>query len=672
MYRASTCTARTLVVGVCLWVVRRALGDRPPSLAEYAAEHGISPDTIRRAGRALLRPVLACLRARRPGPRKKPCPKLDAKIQACLACIDLLKSLLPAPLAELASSPQKRGLVAQAARHWMQRGVPLLTLAGWLSVSTKTLRRWIDRLDDHEVPHKSRRPQTSPRRLPAEIQRALFGLRHALPDISVAELTRVLVRKFTDLLRRHGRSSLSAKTVGRYVAVPDRPKDRSPEPESQRGAYRYPPPMAMAWIDTTYFKVAGTTVHVVAAMEASSRVVLAGEVFVQESAATTVDVLGRTLVRVPELSAVLRDRGTPYLNSVVNEMLGAQDVIPIDAHPYFPIDKAALERFWRWLKEWLRYALALFEERCRREDRIPDPDEVVAQVLPVLRVCLRAYNLLPQPYLEQSSPIERIDRLLRSDGDPGFSLSDLRRLAIERETKDDLLQQVRDGLQLDRKSIARMRADFAKISRTALLLTLQAVGHKLFVARDSKITRPYGYLLAVAKIKERGHQRHRDHMTRTRADQRQRQALRATTEEKIRLEQHQREHHPEDALPAALHAWAKAIANPIPAARRIFTKDLGKLLGSLHRKIGAAFQAQLQALARSLPALAAQTRPDDPAFPGRLQQAFAAVGSGEAHHPHLPRDGHPSSPPPSFPHHQVRGPTRDPPDTHVSGTDVSP
>ena len=282
MYREWLCTTRTLVVGVCLWIVRRVLGDRPPTLAEYAAEHGISPDTIRGAGRALLRPVLACLRARRSGPRKKPCPKHEAKIQACLACIDLLRSLLPAPLAELASSPQKRGLVAQLARHWTQRGVPLQTLAGWLSLSAKTLHRWVSRLDDHEVPHKSRRPKRSPQQLPVEIQGALFGLRRALPDISVAELTRVFVRKFGELLQRHGRTTLSAKTVGRYVALSHKPEDLGQEKkESPRGGYRYPPPLAMAWIDTTYLEVAGTTVHVVAAMEASSRVALAGEVFVQ-------------------------------------------------------------------------------------------------------------------------------------------------------------------------------------------------------------------------------------------------------------------------------------------------------------------------------------------------------------------------------------------------------
>src|SRR5690606_28009758 len=270
---------------------------------------------------------------------------------------------------------------------------------------------------------------------------------------------------FIVLLQTHGKKFSSAKTVGRYVAKMEEPAAAASSPErSPRGCYSSPPPLALAWVGTCFVKVAGVSVHIVGSMATSSRVVLAGEVFVQESAATTIAVLEQTLLRVPELAAVLRDRGTPYLNQPVNEMLASRGVLPIDAHPYFPIDKAALERFWRWLKEWLRFGLVPFEERCRHEGRIPTAEEAVAVVQPVLRICLRAYNLMPQPYLEEKSPIERIDRLLRSDGDVDFRLGDLRRTALERETKDDLLEHVRNGLQLGRVPMATLRSDFAKIS----------------------------------------------------------------------------------------------------------------------------------------------------------------------------------------------------------------
>ncbi len=668
MYRVISCNTRSIAVGVCLWVVRMAFGDRPPTLVDYAAEHGISADTIRRAGRALFRPVLACLRARRPGPRAIPSSKLETQSEACLACNDLLRGLLPAPLSELANTPQKRGLVAQTARHWASRGVRLKTLSCWLAISTKTLRRWIDRLDDQEVQHKSRRPETSPKQLPAEIQRAITDLRQAMPDISIADLTRVLVRKFADMLRRHGRTSLSTKTVGRYAAAPHRPQITSSAPSSQRGAYRYPPPLAMAWIDTTYFEVAGTTVHIVAAMEASSRVVLAGDVFVQESAATTVEVLGRALVRVPELSAVLRDRGKPYLNATVNEMLGAQGVLPIDAHPYFPIDKAGLERFWRWLKEWLRYALGAFEERCLCDGRAPDADEIAALVQPALRVCLRAYNLLPQPYLEKSSPIERIDRLLRAEDNPGFALSDMQRLAVDRETKDDLLQQVRDGLQLDRKSIAQMRADLAAISRPALRSAIDAVAHRLFVERDETIRRPYGYLIAVAKHKERGHQRSQAHARRTVADQHQRQENRDRTDAALRQDKQQREQHPEDVLPGTIQAWVKAMAGRIRACRTTCTRELAVVLSSLRRKVGTAFDAQVDAAREAVSSLVTRTRPNDTGFADRVDQAFCrivddAIGAG---------GGRYAPPVVCSPINQARGSPPGSSDAHVSGTDVSP
>jgi hypothetical protein len=588
-----------------LWVVRRSFGNKPPTLQEYAASHKISADTIRRAARALVRPVLRVLRARRPGPRAEAKPADAAAMAACLACNDLLESLLPAPIVELASSASKRGLVAQTARHWHQRGVPLTKLADWLSVSAKTLHRWIRRLDDDGVPQKSRRPDTSPDRLPAEIQGALWSLRRALPELSIAELTRVFVRKFAALLASHGRTSVSAKTVGRYVGLDKKPDDKTaPAVASPRGGYEYPPPLAMAWIDTAFLEVAGVSVHIVAAMEASSRVVLAGEVFEQECAATTTVVLEQALTRVPELTAVLRDRGTPYLNSAVNEMLASRDVLPIDAHPYFPIDKAALERFWRWLKEWLCYALAPYQERCRHDGRILVAAEVVAVVQPVLRACLRAYNLLPQPYLEEQSPIERIDRLLRSDGDGDFSLGDLRRKALERETKDDLLEQVSKGLQLEGLSLARLRSDFARVSRAALRSALEAVGHKLFVARDPSIRVPYAYLRAVAKRKEDEHQRSHAYARRTAQEERERKAREAALNDELNREEQQREHHPEDALPEALDRWVSAMASPIHAVRSMFTRQLTRVLMNLRVKLGAAFAAQVDAIHDSMAALA--------------------------------------------------------------------
>ena len=56
-----------------------------------------------------------------------------------------------------------------------------------------------------------------------------------------------------------------------------------------------------------------------------------------------------------------------------------------------------VRRHINWLKEWLAYALALFEEHGRRENRTPGPDEIGAKVHPVLRAGFSAYNRLPQP-----------------------------------------------------------------------------------------------------------------------------------------------------------------------------------------------------------------------------------------------------------------------------------
>ena len=158
--------------------------------------------------------------------------------------------------------------------------------------------------------------------------------------------------------------------------------------------------------------------------------------FVQENAETTAAVLAQTLARVPELEAVLRDRGTPYLNERINLLLSEWQILPINAHPHFPLDKAALERWWDTAKAWIRHAANPFVQQCANQGRSPTAVEVVDIVRPALRVFLRACNLLPQPYLESKSPIERIEALLRGESDGGFSLGDLRQTARERETKD--------------------------------------------------------------------------------------------------------------------------------------------------------------------------------------------------------------------------------------------
>lgn len=544
--------------------------------------------------------------------------------QACFAINDLLKALLPAPTSKLLDSPHRRALVVQQVAQWTARGVALELLANWLAVTSKTLRRWTQRCatdgGGQSVPHQSRRPKTSSGQLPFVIQNALWKLRQLLPSISVAELARVFNRQFTALLGEHGLAAVSTKTVGRYVnrSRPTPPSGADAEPpRSPRGGYRYPPPLAMAWIDTTCLKVLGVQVHIIVALEASSRVALAGETFAQDNAAAAVDVLTQALTRVPELCAVLRDRGTPYCNAQVNALLADKQVLPIDAHPHFPLDKAALERFFGTCKDWINHALRPFVDRCQIEQRTPDQAELVTLVQAALRVYLRAYNLLPQAYLDDKSPIARIEALLRGDGDLAFALSDLRKLAIERETKDDLLLQVRDGLQIDR-TLTEMRRDFFKVSREALVNTISVIANRLFITRDPKIDNPYGYTIAIAKAKERAHH---DALARTRHLQRKEQdfrALETNTEATLCRERATLLERPEELLPDTLRDWVSAMAKPIPFVRRSATKLLGRVLTSLARKLGAAFDTQLDAISATVADLAQHHCHADPTLAPRL------------------------------------------------------
>jgi len=668
-------------VGVCLLTVRRVFRGEVPTVAAFAERERISVDTISRTARMLLFKVARLLKRRRPGPRQgeasadAAAPKGLAALQAINA---ILKSLLPAPVAQLLSSPARRGMVVQQALHWQAKGVPLEETAGFVGISMRTLRRWIKRCKEEgggqEVPLHDRRPQSSPAQVPQPIRDALLRLRHAFPDLSAAELTRVFNSRFGELLAEHGRQSLTAKTVGRYLvgSAPEQPHDPQ---GSTRGEYRYPPALTMAWVDTTQLEVAGVTVHIVGAMEASSRIAICGDAFAEENSEVTGQVLALSLARIPGLCAVVRDRGTPYLNAKIDALLGSCGVLAINAYPHFPIDKAALERFWGTLKSWLTHALKPFADRCREEGRSPGKDEVVAVVRPALRVFLRAYNLIPMPHLDGSSPLERIAALLRGDAEPGFSIADFRKLAIERETKDELLIQVRDALQIDR-SIAVLRSDFAMVSKIALQRAIQACAKKLVIERDRAIYAPYRYLLAVAKIKEREWQEEHAKQQRQAEDARRRLEEETRQEQALRNEREAARARPEDQLTGALRQWVQWFRHPIAAMARSTTARLVATLASIRLKIGDAFEAQVAATHALLPRLVATLRPGDGHLADQLALELTelAIRARRQEHPGTSGAGPPPGQAPSSPafSDQVRQALGDLLRPHVRRTDVSP
>jgi transposase InsO family protein len=605
---------------VCLLVVRRQFGDEIPTLSEFAGQIGVSTDTLHRLYRWLLRPVFRLLRLRRPGPKvhqQEDAPQQNAVLRATNA---FLKALLPRPIAELLKDSEKlRGVVVKLALHWSDLGVSREHFASLLGLPARTLRRWTHRFEKvgnkEGVPHSSRRPHHSPRKLPVEVQEALWKLRHAFPEIRTAELTRIFNQRFSDLLRRHGLEKISKKTAGRYLNG-SRPSQEPHETSSKRGGYDYPPPLAMAWMDTTYFEVAGITIHIAGAIEASSRMALAAEAFVQDSALTTIEILERTLKKIPELSAVVRDRGTPYLNAQVTEFLTQRGVLPINAFPYFPIDKAALERWWDTLKSWMRHALLPFEENCKKHGIVPTKEQVVEVVRPALRIFVRAYNLLPQPYLEGKSPVERIEALLQNEGDPTLTLSTLRRMAMVREDKDDLLQELKDALQIT-VSIDRLRQDFIGISKDALRDALRACHKKLVIERDQTIKHPYLYILAVAKTAERRHQDEVDRCYRDKERSRRDAEIKIKTMEDLKREDEERAFRPEEVIHRDVEQWVENSRHPIKAVRRRAESRLSEVIESLKIKLGAAADAviaqartRVATLALSLPRPAEGVIPD--------------------------------------------------------------
>jgi len=579
-------------VGVCLQVISREFRGGPlPSLSDYAKSQGVSRDTIRRASDALIPQLEELVAARRPGPKADD-PREDAgpcqKCMALEAVNGILQSLLPDRVVRLLDTPQKRGLVVQAARSLKSAGLTLEAFGKLLGLATKTLYRWIQRSEEPgtngEVPFKSRRPNRSPNQIPSEIQEAIFKLGCTMKDLPAAEVAKVLRQRFGPLLKKHGLDRISDHTVRRYV--PDRSTPSStkkPGGKSPRGAFEYPSPLAMAWIDTTHFTVVGVRVHIVAAMEAFSRMTLAAEVFVQENAQAAVEVMSQALERVPELEAILRDRGTPFLNKKVNEFLAERGCLPINAHPYFPLDKAALERWWSTLKDWLGLALKPFEEECRQQGRTPTKDEIVKIVAPALRVYLRAYNLLPQTSFEGSCPLERLKDALAELREREDETGLLHRIASERRDREELLVQIREGLQLG-EDLSEVRRIFGRFSTQALRAAIDVCSKRLVEGADPTISRPLGYLWAVAQSKDDALQRQKRIESKQRIEYENNQQARIQ-DEKRRLDLNA---NPENYLFDHLEIWSRFQAAGFVG---IFDQTLSQTLGLLRGKLGDAYLA---------------------------------------------------------------------------------
>jgi hypothetical protein len=292
----------------------------------------------------------------------------------------------------------------------------------------------------------------------------------------------------------------------------------------------------------------------------------------------------------------------------VDEFLASRNCLPINAHPYFPIDKAALERWWRTLKEWLSLALRPLEERCVREGRVLTKEEVVDVVAPALRVFLRAYNQLPQAYLEGTCPIERLEAAIRQAGVSSEDAALLRKMAIERKDKHDLLVEIRDGLQLLIK-LETMQSDFAGLSKQAIESAMRACFQKLTLRRDPAIKTPYRYLLAVAARFERDQQRE-DRVQRHHAEQRQREhEEEREARARIAAEQSDRRDHPENFLQHDLEEWIRWLGHPLDVLQSICERRLKLTLQTLKGKLGAAFSAQLAELNMLLPDIVQRINP---------------------------------------------------------------
>jgi hypothetical protein len=232
-------------------------------------------------------------------------------------------------------------------------------IAEVLELNERQLRRIREEVRDSggEAPApKSRRPHAT-QDLAYEVQvlikdiQASGDSRHPYTALDVK---RIIEKNYTERLRKyHGSETISEDTVRKYMETEVDLKKR----EHPRGSYVYPEPFQQVAIDTSYFKVFGFTFYLITIFEIGARLNLVTRVFLRENTQAVVSTLEEYLERFKGIGVVVIDRGSPYLNEVVKNLLEEHGKVRLVCPPATPTAKAACERHFHTLKPVLLAAL---------------------------------------------------------------------------------------------------------------------------------------------------------------------------------------------------------------------------------------------------------------------------------------------------------------------------
>lgn len=231
-------------------------------------------------------------------------------------------------------------------------------------VSTRTVYRHQARVQaEGEWRERSRRPRSSPRTTPADLEAWICKLRVELAPDSGADFIRDALREVH--VRTSPAWSVPARSTINRVLARHELVERNPakRPRSSWRRFAYARPRDCYQIDATEVKLAdGRAVVVFDVLDDCTRTLVACHAAISETAESAIAAILKAFDEYGAPAIVLSDNGTAFtsrrtrpgsISAFVQKLLD-HGVRPINSSPYHPQTCGKVERHHQTLKNWLR------------------------------------------------------------------------------------------------------------------------------------------------------------------------------------------------------------------------------------------------------------------------------------------------------------------------------
>ncbi len=606
------CMLRGVVLASCHLLFPEGV----PALVEFATKNQVASSTLQRAARWLVELLPSLLAQRRPGPSAGSPEAPSEREEAVKKLTDLyrwIQSNRSDTEKNACYDPEAKRRIAAMADNFQAAGtLSFEEIATTLEMNERQLRRIRQevRSDATAPPPKSRKPHRT-KDLADDIQVLIKKVQisgDSRDPYTAMDVKRILEKNYSEsLVKHHGSAKISADTVRKYMN-----KEIDLDSKSKhhpRGGFVYPEPFQQVAIDTTHFKVFGFTFYLITILDVATRSNLVTRVFLRENTAAVVSTLKEYLQAFAGLGVVVIDRGTPYLNATVKNLLEQHGKLRLVCPTATPTAKAACERHFGTLKPVLLAALArIFPEKPGWKP------ELIAKVIEMgLAVFQTMYHEIPQEGIDGRSPAERAQEF---DSFRAWSqMVDLLERTMRSEPAQELAGEIHDRFQLPgprTTTIKRLQNFGGRVLRR----TLEELRGKIGPPHPEWLYDALGYITVRAKSiceqehmkyfrKQRGREERKQH-------QDQQREFRESRQEEL--------DHPEQFVDETLEQAITFMDIGAPAGGQMRLRHLALLLESLASGMGRAFGAELERLHKKVDELArnAQTRRQLHAWLGAL------------------------------------------------------